>query len=80
MAQENSIDAVVYPMNEDAASINFDDVQYVSFVSSPGGATDGTYGIPAKIAEEGVKSDGLPFRVLYINPANIAALELTRTA
>lgn len=78
MAQTNRIEATVYPMNEDADAISFT-VNYVSFVSSPGGQGEGTYGIPAKIGDRDVKEEGLPVTILYVNPANIAALELKRT-
>lgn len=78
MAQSNKID--VKGVTQNGTSFAFGAVNYISFVSSPGGNDPGTYGIPALISEERVKEEGLPARVLYVNPANIAALEATRTA
>ena len=83
MAQTNRIDVTVYPREPlpemtdeglDAVPIEFSDVNYISFVS------DETYGIPAIISEEKYKDEGLPLTVLYVFPANIVAMEATRTA
>jgi hypothetical protein len=80
MAQENLIDVVVHPANEDVAAIEFEDVNYISFVSSPGGAGEGTYGIPALLADDKVKREGLPAKILYVNPHRITAMHVTRKA
>ena len=74
MAAGNSIDVTVYPSVQHAEAIEFKDVQYISLVNEE------TYGIPALISEERVKDEGLPVRILYINPQNIAAVEAVRTA
>ena len=79
MAQTNEIDVTVFPIG-DAPPIDFVGVNYISFISSPGGQGEGTYGIPALIATEQLKNEGLPATVLYVNPANIAAMEATRNA
>lgn len=78
MAQSNKIDVeVITP----TGSVHpYKDVNFISFVSSPGGNDPGTYGIPAIITEDKHKSEGLPMRVLYVNPANIAGLLAHRTA
>jgi hypothetical protein len=83
MAQTNRIHVEVYPAHEEfdaAEALIFEDVNYISFVSSPGGAGEGTYGIPAKIAEDSLKREGLPATILYVNPANIAAMKAVREA
>lgn len=80
MPQSNQIDVEVYPIGEaDVEPLKFH-VNYISFVSSPGGAGEGTYGIPAVLSDARVKSEGLPVAVLYVNPANIAAMQAVRTA
>lgn len=78
MAQTNKIDVeIVTP----SGSVHpYKDVNYISFVSSPGGESPGTYGIPAIISDESYKSEGLPMRVLFVNPANVAGLHTERTA
>ena len=86
MPQSNLIDVVVYPADQSAAieghaaELEFYDVNYISFVSSPGGSGEGTYGIPAILSDARVKGEGLPVKVLYVNPANIAAIEAVRRA
>lgn len=88
MAQTNKIDVTVYPANETLDEITdpleFSDVNYISFVSSPGGAGEGTYGIPALLGNDPgaqkVKAEGLPARVLYVNPHRIVAMDVTRKA
>lgn len=75
MPRKNSIDVTVYPADEAVEEgIEFTDVQYVSLVNKD------TYGIPALISEDRVKDEGLPVRILYINPENIAAFEAVRKA
>lgn len=82
MSQSNSIDVEVYPVGDDieAGPIEFEGVHYISFVSSPGGQGEGTYGIPAILSDSTRKSEGLPLTVLYVNPQNIAAMKATRTS
>lgn len=84
MPQQNKIDVIVYPADQQNADIidgiPFTNVNYISFVSSPGGAVGGTYGIPAMLSDSRVKGEGLPVKILYINPANIVAMEATRKA
>lgn len=77
--QTNKLTAKVYPL-QDGLRLDFTDVNYISFISSPGGQGEGTYGIPAIISEERYKREGLPLRVLFVNPANVAAMDVTRTA
>lgn len=82
MPQTNSIDVTIYPAAYDPTvdgPLEFTDVHYISFVSSPGGSGEGTYGIPAMIADDRIKREGLPLRVLYVNPGNIAAMEAVRS-
>lgn len=81
MPQSNKIDVFVYP-SDDAIDepLTFTDVNYISFVSSPGGADPGTYGIPAIVSETRYKDEGLPLKVLYVNPSNIAAMQAVRKA
>lgn len=80
MAQTNKLDVKVYSITEPTVPVEFNDVNYISFVSSPGGQGEGTYGVPAVISERRFKDEGLPLTVLYVNPANIAAMKATRTA
>lgn len=69
----NQINVQVWQRDSDEP-IEFEDINYISLVSNE------TYGIPALIAEERVKTEGLPVRILYINPANVAAIEAERIA
>lgn len=69
--QRNRIDVRVFPSNDDT-ELTFKDVNFISFV------VFNTYGIPAVIADAKVKEEGLPVKVLYINPSNIAAVEAVR--
>lgn len=72
MSQTNKIEARVYPQNSDEV-LEFE-VNYISFV------TEETYGIPAILSDASIKTEGLPVRILYVNPSNIAALEAIRIA
>jgi hypothetical protein len=83
MAQSNRIDVTIFPREAlpemtdeglDAVPLEFSDVNYISFVS------DETYGIPAVIAEDKYKDEGLPLTVLYVFPANVVAMEAVRKA
>jgi hypothetical protein len=78
MSQSNEIDVTIHPANEDVEPITFENVNYISFVSSPGGQGEGTYGIPAMIADRKLKDEGLPATILYVNPQNITAMEAVR--
>jgi hypothetical protein len=80
MPQTNKLNVKVYPITEPTTSLDFDGVNYISFISSAGGQGEGTYGIPAIITENKYKAEGLPLRVLYVNPHNVAAMDVTRTA
>ena len=85
MAQTNHINVKVYPAGGDSGEyeadpLEFDGVNYVSFVSSPGGQGEGTYGIPAMLADGRVKDEGLPVKILYVNPQNISAMLAERIA
>ncbi len=82
MPQQNKINVQILTGGpEDEFGLHeFDNVNYISFVSSPGGSGEGTYGIPAMISEDRVKRDGLPVKILYVNPANIVAMEAERVA
>lgn len=75
MPQSNRLDVDIYP-NDDVSDepIRFKDVHYISYV------TGSTYALPAVITEQKYKDEGLPLRVLYINPANIVAVDATRRA
>jgi hypothetical protein len=75
--QTNNITAEVWPA-DGSDPIEFTGVHYVSFVSSPGGSGEGTYGVPARLVE--AKQEGLPVKILYANPANFTALALVRLA
>jgi hypothetical protein len=77
MPQTNLIDVRIISA-PDCTSYDFKGVHYVSFVSSPGGAGEGTFGIPAILSDERRKAEGLPLKVLYVNPANITAMEAVR--
>jgi hypothetical protein len=76
MAQTNDITVTVYPTGEALAEhpdgLTFDNVHYISLIAF------NTFGIPAVISEQARKSEGLPLRVLYINPANVTAVEAVR--
>lgn len=74
MPQGNHLNVTVYPAKDigEDLPLEFLGVHYVSLVSNE------TYGIPALITEQRVKSEGLPVKILYINPANIAAFEAER--
>lgn len=73
MPQTNRINVTVYPKDSDDM-IAFRDVNYLSFISFE------TYGNPAFLSEERTKVEGLPVRVLFVNPSNVAAVEAERTA
>lgn len=80
MPENNLIDVEVYP-TDDAVSdpLTFEDVNYISFVSSPGGQGEGTYGIPALLGgKDKVDRDEFPVTILYVNPQNIACMQATR--
>ena len=77
MPQNNSINVQVFTEDDEYA---FKGVHYVSFVSSPGGQGEGTYGIPAKLSDREVKAEGLPVKVLYVNPANIVSMLAERVS
>lgn len=69
---------------DDAAEILFDGVDFISFVSSPGGAHPGTYGKPPIIAPGTEDFTAASARqgnvtVLYVNPANVTAMQVTKT-
>ena len=76
---------MVYPLNpsgldadgEPIDPIEFDDVQYVSFVNFE------TFGIPAKIADadvrQEVRDEGV-VKIVYVNTQNVSSLEVTRHA
>lgn len=76
MAQRNHIDVTVYPTGEALADhpdgLHFENVNFISLVAF------NTYGIPAIISEPATKDEGLPVRILYVNPANITAMEAVR--
>jgi hypothetical protein len=80
MPETNLIDVEVYPADEAALEpLAFEDVNYISFVSSPGGQTDGTYGIPALLGgATKVSRDEYPVTILYVNPANITCMKAIR--
>lgn len=80
MAQSNRINVHVHHLNGEFEPLEFLAVNYVSFVSSPGGQGEGTYGIPAMLADNRVKGEGLPVKILYVNPANITAMLAERVA
>lgn len=77
MAQSNRIDVEVLAAGEAGAEhglMPFSDVHYISFVNND------SFGIPAVLTEPRVKAEGLPVRVLYVNPTNVAAMVATRRA
>jgi hypothetical protein len=75
MPQSNRLDVDVYPNDGlDGDPIKFKDIHYISYV------TGSTYALPAVITESKYKDEGLPLRVLYINPANVVAVDATRRA
>lgn len=77
MAQENRINVTIHQAQRDTEwtePLEFEDIHYISFVTSE------TYAIPAILSEDRYKDEGLPLRVLYVNPANIAAMEAERIA
>lgn len=81
MPQKHNINVKIHPADEAVEEpIEFEGIHYISFVSTPGGQGEGTWGIPAILSETRYKADGLPLRVLYVNPANICAMEAERLA
>lgn len=70
MAQGNKISARVLTKSGDL--IDFRDIHYISFIS------DETFGKPAIITEDHIKSEGLPIKVLYVSTSNVAAVEAVR--
>jgi hypothetical protein len=78
VAQSNHLNVQVYPARDAAEFLDepleFINVHYISLVS------DQTYGIPALITDHKVKDEGLPVRILYINPANVAAFLAERVS
>lgn len=80
------LDVKVWPTGYDTetrrpehAPIEVEDVDYVSFVSSPGGTHGGTYGKPPIIAPGTDNYQEGEIVVLFLNPANIVAAEVTKT-
>lgn len=71
----NKINVRIWPVEDqpDGDPIDIGEVNYISLVNGE------TYGIPALIAEERVKTEGLPVKILYINPENVVAIEAERT-
>jgi len=76
----NKIDVEIFPLHDHAEEdgLVFEDVNYISFVSSPGGSP-GTFGIPAILSDTDKRSER-PVTVLYVNPANIVAMKAVREA
>lgn len=76
MPQTNKIRVEIVPKEarNDEDVITYEDVNYISLVNSE------TFGIPALITEDRIKAEGLPVRILYVNPENIAAMEAVREA
>lgn len=75
MPQGNHLNVKVYPARDIPEDpLEFLGVHYISLVSNE------TYGIPALITEDRVKREGLPVKILYINPANVAAFEAERVS
>lgn len=77
MPARNRLDVDVWPLSPDDEPIEFEDVQYVSFVNFE------TFGIPAKIADADVRAevaDEGPVKILYVNTQNVTAVEVTRRA
>jgi hypothetical protein len=75
LPQSNRLEVDVYPsVDPSDEPLHFENINFISYVAF------NTYGIPAVIGEEKYKSEGLPLRVLYINPANVVAVEALRTA
>lgn len=73
MAQTNELDARIFAKGpDDLIQVDFRAVHYISFVSAE------TYGIPALLTEHRVKDEGLPVKILYVNTANILAMEAVR--
>lgn len=71
----NRINVKVWPAGEAGSAEEPIDVGEVNYISLVNGET---YGIPALISEERVKTEGLPVRILYINPENVVAIDATR--
>lgn len=74
-----ALDGKIWGADKGLAAITFHDVDFISFVSN------NTYGKPAIIApgtEDFTSANdlGREVTVLYVNPANIAALEVTKDA
>lgn len=67
----NLIDVTVWA-TDGSDPIDFENVNYISLVNHE------TFGIPRLISEPRVKSEGLPVKILYVNPTNITAMEATR--
>jgi hypothetical protein len=73
--QTNHLNVRVFPADEAVEEpLEFLGVHYISLISNE------TYGIPALITERKVKDEGLPVKILYINPANVAAFEAERVS
>lgn len=70
----NKLNVRVLPLRSESDVLDeFEDVQFISLVNNE------TYGKPAIISEE-AKDEGLPCRILYVNPQNIVAMEVDRIA
>lgn len=72
MPATNSMEVRVLPLG-DAEIAEYKDVNYISFVNYE------TYGIPALLTENHIERQ-LPVRILYVNPQNVAAVEVVRDA
>lgn len=75
-----ALDGKIYPTDDPVGGyVRFEDVDYISFVSNS------TYGKPPIIAPgtddfTSAQELGREITVLYVNPANITALEVTKDA
>jgi hypothetical protein len=77
-----SYTVTVYPERTQGAQdgVTAHDIDYVSFVSSPGGEHPGTYGKPPLMTPGDPNFDAEEeLRVAYINPANISLVVLAYT-
>lgn len=77
-------DIVIIPAT-DADEISWPEADFLSFVSSPGGAHQGTYGKPPILAPGtnefvSARQQEGDVTVVYVNPANITAMKATKVA
>lgn len=72
-ASKHQMTVNILPLGDDVEEAEYKDINYVSLVNFE------TYGVPALLTEDYIEGK-IPFKILYVNPQNIAAMEILRHA